>query len=99
MDESFSDIFNDIQFAGMLFYCARKGRFGITGDLEYSQTLSKDDALVPFFGGEFGGVGYRITDSITSTLGYRWVKVDYESNDFLYDVRQQGIATGLSFAF
>jgi hypothetical protein len=23
----------------------------------------------------FGGVGYRVTGSISSTLGYRWVKV------------------------
>ena len=47
----------------------------------------------------FAGFGYRITDSISSTLGYRWVKVDYERGDFLYDVRQDGIATGISFAF
>ena len=195
VDESFSDIFDDLQFSGMLCYSARKGRFGISGDLEYTQTLAEDDALARVFGGEelisksfvlsamgeyllydngrsvlrlsggarlwsvdtelklstgllpgtrikgdktwvdpiiglsgvldigpkvflrgwgfvggfgvasdftadlFGGVGYRITDSITSTLGYRWVKVDYESDDFLYDVRQQGIATGLSFTF
>ena len=195
VDESFSDIFNDLQFSGMLFYSARKGRFGISGDLQYTQTLAKDDALSPLFAGEelrsksfvvsalgeyllyddsrsvlrlsggarlwsvdtelklstgllpgtrikgdktwvdpviglsgvldlgpkvflrgwgfvggfgvgsdftadlFGGVGYRITDSISSTLGYRWVKVDYDSNDFTYDVRQQGIATCLSFSF
>jgi hypothetical protein len=195
MDESFSDIFDDLRFAGMLFYSARKGKFGISGDLEYIETVAKDDALVPLFGGEevtsksfvlsavgeyiayddgrstlrlsggarlwavdtelklkrgllpqrkikgdktwvdpvvgvsgilglgpktflrgwgfvggfgvgseltadvFAGLGYRITDSLSSTLGYRWVKVDYESNDFLYDVRQHGIATGLTFTF
>jgi hypothetical protein len=47
----------------------------------------------------FVGLGYRFTDSISSTLGYRWVKVDYDRNDFLYDVRQEGIATGVAFAF
>jgi hypothetical protein len=47
----------------------------------------------------FVGFGYRFTDSISSTLGYRSVKVDYDRDDFLYDVRQEGIATGVAFAF
>lgn len=47
----------------------------------------------------FVGFGYRFTDSISATLGYRWVKVDYDRNDFLYDVQQAGIATGVAFAF
>lgn len=176
VDEGFSDIVNDLQFSGMLFYSARKGRFGISGDIQYVQTLTKDNALAPLFArnelssksfvfsvlgeyllvdderstlrlaggarlwsvenelklstgllpgtsikGEetwvdpvvgmsgrfnlgpkvflsgwafvggfgvgadvtadlFAGVGYRVTDSISSTLGYRWVKVDYENN-------------------
>ncbi|EXJ12633.1 hypothetical protein [Imhoffiella purpurea] len=45
------------------------------------------------------GLGYRFTDTISASLGYRWVKVDYEEDDFLYDVRQAGIATGVTFAF
>ena len=47
----------------------------------------------------FAGFGYRFTDSISTTMGYRWVKVDYHKDDYLYDVRQQGIATGITFAF
>jgi len=47
----------------------------------------------------FAGFGYRFTDSISATLGYRWLKVDYDKDGFLYDVRQQGIATGIAFAF
>jgi opacity protein-like surface antigen len=195
VDESFGDIFDNLQFSGMLFYGIRKNRFGLTGDIQYADTLAKGNNLNPLFGrdelrsksfilsalGEyrlhddgrsklnilagarlwavdtelklttgllpgrkisgdktwvdpvvgltgsidvapktflrgwafvggfgvasnitadlFAGVGYRITDSISSTLGYRWVKVDYDSGDFLYDVRQQGIATGLTFTF
>ena len=52
VDESFGDIFDDLQFSGMLFYTARKGRFGISGDLQYTQTLAKDNALAPLFGRE-----------------------------------------------
>jgi hypothetical protein len=47
----------------------------------------------------FAGLGYRLTDSISTTLGYRRVKADYESDDFLYDVRQYGVASGISFSF
>ena len=50
VDESFSDIFNDLQFSGMLFYSARKGRFGIAGDVEYVQTSTTDNSLAPLFG-------------------------------------------------
>lgn len=47
----------------------------------------------------FLGLGYRFTDRVSASLGYRWVKVDYEDGDFLYDVRQEGIATGVTFDF
>jgi opacity protein-like surface antigen len=47
----------------------------------------------------FGGVGYRFTDSISTTVGYRWMKVDRDEGGFLYDVEQQGIIAGLTFTF
>lgn len=195
VDQSFGDIFDDLEPSGMLFYTARKGRFGIAGDIQYVEVLAKSNALAPLFGREelrsksfilsvlgeyliyadarahlrlaggarlwsvdtelklssgllpgreikgdetwidplvgmsgvldigpkvflrgwafvggfgigsdftadlFGGIGYRFTDSISSTLGYRWLKVDYEDGDFLYDVRQDGIAAGITFSF
>jgi hypothetical protein len=52
VDQSFSDIFDDLQFSGMLFWTARKDRFGIAGDLQYVETLAKDNALAPLFGRE-----------------------------------------------
>ncbi len=47
----------------------------------------------------FGGVGYRISDKTSTTIGYRWLKLDYDNDDFLYDVRQQGIVAGMTFRF
>lgn len=47
----------------------------------------------------FGGVGYRFSDATSATIGYRWLKIDYDHYDFLFDVRQQGIAAGLTFRF
>ena len=195
VDESFSDIFDNLDLAGMVIVTARKGRFGIVGDLQYVKTSAKSKDTAPFFGDEkltsesfifsllgsyllfdkgrsnftvsggarlwsvstdlkfssgllpgtkfehdqtwvdpvvgvngktdlssklflsgwgyvggfgvgsdimvdlFGGVGYRFTDSLSTTIGYRWLKVDYEDGDFLYDVRQQGIMAGLTYQF
>ena len=49
VDESFSDIFDDLDFAGMMMVSARKGRFGMTGDLQYVETTAKDTAAAPIF--------------------------------------------------
>ena len=65
VDESFSGIFDDLQFSGMLFYSARKGGFGVSGDLQYTQTLAKDDALSPLFAGE----ELRSKSFVVSALG------------------------------
>ena len=47
----------------------------------------------------YGGVGYRFSESTSTTIGYRWLKVDYDEDDFLFDVRQAGIAAGATFRF
>jgi len=48
----------------------------------------------------FGGIGYRFArPGLSTTIGYRWMKVDYEDGDFLYDVEQQGIMAGMIFKF
>jgi hypothetical protein len=195
VDQSFSDIFDDLRFAGMVLGSARKGRLGVAGGLQYVKSSAESNALAPLFGREkltseslildlmgeyvayedersvlrlaggarlwsvdtelelaggllpgrviehdetwvdplvgvsgsidvgartflrgwgfvggfgvgsdimadlFGGVGYRFTDSISGTLGYRWMKVDYDKDDFLYDVRQEGILAGMTFRF
>ena len=44
-------------------------------------------------------IGYQWSKSIGTTLGYRLFDVDYESNDFLYDVKQQGWQVSLTWAF
>ncbi|MDF2235752.1 hypothetical protein P2H44_24630 [Albimonas sp. CAU 1670] len=47
VDLSFGDIFDDLRFAGMLAGQARKGRFGLAGDIQYVETRA-DGALPPF---------------------------------------------------
>jgi hypothetical protein len=44
-------------------------------------------------------LGYQWTETFATTLGYRYLDVDYENDDFLYDVAQDGITIGFSWRF
>jgi len=45
-------------------------------------------------------LGYQWTKRFsTTTFGYRYLDVDYEEDDFLYDVAQDGLVLGLSWRF
>jgi hypothetical protein len=44
-------------------------------------------------------LGYQWTSGFSTTLGYRYLDVDYEKDDFLYDVAQDGLTLGLSWRF
>jgi hypothetical protein len=46
-----------------------------------------------------GHLGYRWTKTFSTTIGYRYLEVDYENDGFLYDVAQQGPVLGLSWRF
>jgi opacity protein-like surface antigen len=45
------------------------------------------------------GVGYNFNKSVSATLGYRAMGVDYERNGFKYDVVLQGPIAGLTIRF
>lgn len=45
------------------------------------------------------GVGYNFNKSISATVGYRAMGVDYERNGFKYDVVLQGPIAGLTIRF
>ncbi|MEZ9701268.1 hypothetical protein AB4455_05900 [Vibrio sp. 10N.261.46.E12] len=44
-------------------------------------------------------LGYQWTSSIGTLLGYRYFDVDYNKNDFVYDVAQKGLHLGFSWSF
>ncbi|MEQ1950059.1 hypothetical protein [Mesorhizobium sp. CN2-181] len=46
-----------------------------------------------------GGLGYRINDRFSATLGYRALGVDYSDDGFLFDVVEQGPIVGLTIRF
>jgi opacity protein-like surface antigen len=47
----------------------------------------------------FGGVGYQFTDWLSATVGYRYMHVDYDKDQFLMNVNVQGFLVGLGFRF
>ncbi len=44
-------------------------------------------------------LGYQWTKMFATTVGYRYMAVDYDDDDFLYDVSQDGLILGLSWRF
>ena len=60
------------------------GGFGVGSDLFYDLTAN---------------LGYQWSDSIGTTVGYRYYDLDYENDGFVYDVSQQGWVFGLTWAF
>ena len=47
----------------------------------------------------FGGGGYNVKPNIALILGYRVLDVDYNKNNFVYDMNQRGPIMGLGFKF
>ncbi len=47
----------------------------------------------------FGGVGYSVNKKVALIFGYRDLKVNYNKNNFLYDMSQRGPIMGLGFKF
>lgn len=47
----------------------------------------------------FGGLGYNIKPNIALIGGYRVLDVNYQRNNFVYDVNQRGPIMGLGFRF
>lgn len=60
------------------------GGFGVGSDFLWDANLN---------------LGYQWTPSLSTTIGYRYLDVDYDEDDFLYDVSQDGVVLGLSFRF
>ena len=47
----------------------------------------------------FAGAGYNVTPKIALIGGYRVLDVDYDKNNFVYDMNQRGPILGLGFRF
>jgi hypothetical protein len=60
------------------------GGFGVGSDISWSI---------------FGGVGCRFATWVSATLGYRYLHVDYNKDDFLMNANIQGFLLGLGFHF
>jgi hypothetical protein len=47
----------------------------------------------------FGGVGFNLCEKGSLVLGYRYLKVDYDNDDFLFDMSLKGPMLGFTFRF
>ena len=47
----------------------------------------------------FGGAGYNLSPKIALIFGYRALDVDYDKNNFVFDMNQRGPIVGLGFRF
>jgi opacity protein-like surface antigen len=47
----------------------------------------------------FGGGGYNVNPKVALILGYRVLDVNYNKNNFIYDMNQRGPIMGLGFKF
>ncbi len=46
-----------------------------------------------------GRIGYSFTDNLSTYAGYRFLKIDYKNNGFVWDVEYQGPLVGGSYKF
>jgi len=46
-----------------------------------------------------GTVGFRVSDSVALVTGYRYLDVDFEDGDFVFDTVTQGILVGATFSW
>lgn len=60
------------------------GGFGVGSDFMWDASIN---------------LGYQWTRGFSTTVGYRYLDVDYEKDDFLCDVAQDGLVIGLSWRF
>ena len=47
----------------------------------------------------FGGAGYNLNPKIALIFGYRALDVDYDKNNFVFDMNQRGPIVGMGFRF
>ncbi len=60
------------------------GGFGVASDLVWSVQAT---------------VGYQFTETVSAEIGYRYLDTDYSDGDFIYDVAEHGVYTGLNIRF
>ena len=60
------------------------GGFGVGSDLMWDASIN---------------LGYQWTKGFSTTIGYRYLDVDYEKDAFLYDIAQDGMTIGLFWRF
>jgi len=64
--------------------------FPVGEGLHLAATLLGGGGMSSSFVDLIGGLGYDFMDQIKAFAGYRYLKVDYQNKDFIYDIEMQG---------
>lgn len=78
-----------------------KGRFDLSPDFYLTGwgMIGGFGVSSDFAWDAFGGVGYELSDSVSLVVGYRAISVDYQNDDFKFDVTEYGPLLGAVFTF
>lgn len=60
------------------------GGFGVGSDFTYQLAA---------------GLDYRFSDKVTGKFGYRYMNIDYDKDEFVYDIRYEGVYLGVGIRF
>jgi hypothetical protein len=47
----------------------------------------------------FGGGGFEVSKKVALVIGYRYLKVDYDRDSFIFDMGMKGLLVGVTFKF
>ncbi len=73
--------------------------FPVGEGLHLAATLLGGGGASSSFVDLIGGLGYDFTDQIKAFAGYRYLKVDYKNDGFIYDVEMQGPMVSGTYKF
>jgi hypothetical protein len=73
--------------------------FPVGEGLHLAATLLGGGGMSSSFVDLMGGMGYDFTDQIKAFAGYRYLKVDYKNNGFIYDVEMYGPMVSGTYKF
>ena len=79
-----ADLRYDLSARWFLVTKGTVGGFGVSSDIAWEV---------------LGGVGYRMADWCSATIGYRYLHEDYDRNRFTFNTDIQGVILGVGFHF
>jgi hypothetical protein len=97
VDASFSNILSHLHFAAMGLADARRDKFVVLTDVIYTDL--RGQRATDFTYQIVGNAGLDIHERYALVFGYRYLNVNYDKNDFLFDTAMKGPLFGFTIKF